>query len=172
LKKRPDGFAILRAVARHAEVFADVRAVVDKAALAILTAQLKARTCDLDRLKRTRKALGADTLALILKALPAAVPRSLAARIDPDRRKHAAGSAARTRSRVISHVMALAGGAATPAKARPGPGKTQARSANAGTKRGSKGSNASASKGGKAPRPEDRIAKGFWATSVMAKPQR
>src|SRR5262245_61115869 len=122
---RLDGFAILRAVARHAELFCDARSAVDKAALAILTAQFKAKRCDLGRLRRTRKALGAGELARILKHLPDAVPKSLIDRIDPHHPKKTNGSAARARSR----VMTLASGAAAPEQASRGPVKKRAASA-------------------------------------------
>ena len=164
-----DGFAILRAVARQSELFSDVRAAVDKAALAILTAQLKARTFDLARLKRTRKAVGAKMLAAILKELPATVAKALAAQIDPHRPSYATGSAPRARS----HVMALARGAATPAPERQGASKRKARSAKSTSKRTSKSTRTGRSRSTKNQVPgEDLIAKGFWATSVMAKPRR
>jgi hypothetical protein len=148
---RLDGLAILKAVVGHSELFSDVRTAVDKAALAILAAQLKAETFDLERLKRTRKTLGADVLALALEHLPDNIPKSLIARIDPHHRKHATGSAAWARS----HVIALAGGAAAPEHKRGEPVKNGASPAR------------------KKPRPEqDLNGEGFWATSVMAKPQR
>jgi hypothetical protein len=148
---RLDGFAILKAVVGHSELFSDVRTAADKAALAILAAQLKAETFDLDRLKRTRKALGADVLVLALEHLPDNVSKSLIARIDPHHRKHATGSAAWARS----HIMALAGGVAAPEPKRGATMKNGARPAR------------------KRPRPEQGfIGENFWATSVMAKPQR
>ena len=161
MSSRLNGFAILRAVVGHPELFSDVRASVDKAALAILTAQLKARTFDLHRLKRTRKALGADTLALVLKHLSDTVPKSLIDRIDPHHPKKTTGRAGWARS----HVMALASGAVTPEQGLPGPIKRKARSAKKRNKRRNRSR--------KKPRPqEDLIGQGFWATSVMAKPQR
>jgi hypothetical protein len=174
---RLDGFAILRAVGSQSELFSDVRAAVDKAALAILTAQLRARTFDLAQLRQTRKAVGAKVLAAIIKELPAAVPKALAARIDPHRPSYATGSAGRARS----HVMALASGAATPAPERPRANKRKASSAKSTSKRTSKRTSKSTSKSPRTGRSsstrkqtagKDLITKGFWATSVMAKPQR
>jgi hypothetical protein len=158
---RLDGFAILRAVAGDSELFCDVRAAVDKAALATMTARFRARTFDLDRLRRTRKALGADLLARILEHVPDAVLRSLIGRIDPHHPMSATGGAGWARS----HVMALASGAATPRQEQAVPTKTpitrKASSAKSRSKRKEK------------PRPEgDLAAEGFWAASVMAKPRR
>jgi len=173
LSVRLDGIAILRAVARHPGLFCDVGAAVDKAALAILTAQLKARTFDLARLKRTRKALSAELMAAILKALPATLLKALAARIDPHRPKHTTGRASRTRS----HLMALASGAATPAPEEGAARKPTPRSATTTTK-GAKESTTSRpgkrkARSAKTPTMKQHlVAKSFWATSVMAKPER
>ena len=62
-----DGFAILKSVGGNAELFSEARDVVDKAALNILAAEFKAKTFDLDHLKRAYKILGADTLSLVLE---------------------------------------------------------------------------------------------------------
>jgi hypothetical protein len=150
---RLDGFAILKAVAGHAELFSDARDIVDKAALNILAAQLKAKTFDLDRLKGAQKAVGPDTLALVLEHLPDSIPKALVARIDPHHPKAGDGSAPWMRS----HVVALAKG-----ETRPTP-KPQA----------STKTKADAGRGKKRPKPEDDfVVQDFWATSVMAKPSR
>src|SRR5262245_38526245 len=107
---RLNGFAILKSVADHAELFSDARDVVDKAALNILAAELKAKTFDLDRLKRTCGALGADTLALVLQHFPDTVPKTLIGRIDPHHPKVASDNANWMRS----HIVALASGVAKP----------------------------------------------------------
>jgi hypothetical protein len=147
-----DGFAILKSVAGHAELFSDARDAVDKAALNILAAQFKAKTFDLDRLKRAYKVLGADTLSLALDHFPDTLPRALIRRIDPNH-PHAAEGAALMCSRIVS----LASGAVKPEAKAEKPAKKRAGSA----------------KGKSRPKTEeDSITEGFWATSVMAKPQR
>ena len=149
---RLDGFAILKSVAGHAELFPDARDAVDKAALNILAAQFKAKTFDLDRLKRAYKVLGADTLSLALDHFPDTLPKAIIRRIDPHH-PHAAGGAAAIRSRVV----ALASGAAKPEAKPEKPAKRKEGSTKVKYKPKRKG---------------DTIAESFWATSVMAKPQR
>jgi hypothetical protein len=142
-----DGFSTLKSVASHAELFSDARDAVDKAVLNILAAQFKAKTFDLDRLKRVYKVLGADTLSLALDHFPDSLPKMLIRRIAPHH-PHAAGGVSLMRSR----ILALASGEAQPeakpektAKKKPGAVKSKPN--------------------------EGSIAEGFWATSVMAKPQ-
>jgi hypothetical protein len=148
---RLDGFAILKSIAEDVDLFSDTRDVVDKAALNILTAQLKAKTFDLDRLKRTCSAIGADTLALVLQHFPDAVPKTLIGRIDPHHAKARTDNANWMRS----HIVALASGAAKP---EPKPQVTETKTP---------------SKGKKKPKSEEEIlANSFWSSSVMATPQR
>lgn len=116
-----DGFAVLKSVAGHAELFSDARDAVDKAALNILAAQFKAKTFDLDRLKRACRILGADTLSLALDHFPDTLPKALIRRIDPHR-PHDAGGGAWMRS----HIVALASGAAKPEAKRKKPAKKKA----------------------------------------------
>jgi hypothetical protein len=107
---RLDGFAILKSVADHVGLFSDARDVVDKSALNILAAQIKAKTFDLDRLKKTCSALGSDTLALVLQHFPDTVPKMLISRIDP----HHAKAGTDNVNWMRSHIVALANGAAKP----------------------------------------------------------
>jgi hypothetical protein len=148
---RLDGFAILKSVADHVELFSDARNVVDKAALNILVAQLKTKTFGLDRLKQTCSALGADTLALVLQHFPDTVPKMLVSKIDP----HHAKAGTDNVNWMRSHIIALASGAAKPEpKPQANPTKTP-------------------SKGKKKPKSEeDILANSFWSTSVMATPRR
>jgi len=148
-----DGFAILKSVGSHADLFSDARDAADKAALSIVATQLKAKTFDLDRLQHACKALGTDTLALVLEHLPDAIPKALVGRIDPHQSKTDSSSAAWIRS----HVIALATGAMKPEPKPQAPTKT---------KRGS-------AKGEKKAKPQDDfVVENFWATSVMAKSPR
>jgi hypothetical protein len=148
---RLDGYAILKSVAGHAELFSDARDAVDKAALNIVAAQFKAKTFDLDRLKRACEALGTKMLALVLEHLPDKIPEALVDRIDPHHPRAADGSGPWARE----HVMSLASG-----KAKPEPKPLTRKKAGS-------------AKGKKKPKPEDDfVVEGFWATSVMAKPKR
>jgi hypothetical protein len=139
-------------VGGNAELFSEARDAVDKASLNILAAQFKAKAFDLDRLKRTYKALGPDTLSLVLEHLPDTLPKALVSRMDPYY-PHATDGAASKRS----HLVALASGAAKPEAKPEQPVKKKAASVNDKIEPKSK---------------DDSIAESFWATSVMAKPQR
>jgi len=149
---RLDGYAILKSVAGHAELFSDARDAVDRAALNILQAQFRAKTFDLDGLKRACNALGDETIALVLEHLPDKVPETLIERIDPHHPRDAANRGHFARA----HVVALATGEAKPEL------KPQAQ---AKTKSGS-------AKGKKLKAEDNFVGENFWAESVMAKPTR
>jgi hypothetical protein len=148
---RLDGFAILKAVGGHADLFAESCDVIDAAAVKIIATQLKSKALDLERLKRIYQALGADAFTLVLEHLADAIPKALVRRIDPHHAQTPAGAAAETRS----HLIALASGTTKP-EPRP--------QAKAGTKTDKKAKKPKAS--------VDDIAEGFWATSVVAKSPR
>jgi len=99
---RLDGYAILKSVAGHAELFSNVRDAVDKAALSILETQFQAKTFDLDRLKRACRALGEETIALVLEHLPDNVPETLIERIDPPHPRNAGNRGHFARARVVA----------------------------------------------------------------------
>jgi hypothetical protein len=146
-----DGFAILKSVAGHADLFFEARDIADKAALNIVAAEFKAKTFDLNRLRRACKVLGTDNLVLLLEHLPDSIPKALVRRIDPHHPKASSGSAAWMRS----HVAVLAEGAAMPEP------KPQAKAKTASPKIKKK------------PKPEEDFpGDNFWAESVMAKPAR
>jgi hypothetical protein len=105
---RLDGFAILKAVGSHADLFSESCDVVDAASLKIIATQLKSKALDLERLRQTYKALGADAFTLVLEHLADTIPKALVRRIDPHHAQTPAGSAAWTRS----HLVALASGTA------------------------------------------------------------
>lgn len=144
---RLNGFAILKSVADHEELFSGARDVVDRAALNIVTTELKAQAFDLDRLQRTCGALGSDMLALVLEQVSDAVPKMLIARIDPHHPKMPTDNVKWMRP----HIMALACGAAKP---EPKPQLSGAKPRGKGKK--------------PAKSEEDILAESFWSTSVMA----
>jgi hypothetical protein len=148
---RLDGFAILKAVGNHADLFSESCDVVDAASLKIIATQLKSKALDLERLRQTYKALGADGFTLILEHLADTIPKALVRRIDPHHAQTPAGSAAWTRS----HLVALASGTANP---EPRPQKAEGKT--------------EAAKKRKRPKASEDIAEGFWATSVVAKSSR
>lgn len=99
-----DGLAVLCAIAEAPEAFPAIRSDVTKAAHALVTKQLKAKTLDLAGLRAVRNALGPQPLALIVDGLKDAEIKALVTRLDkhhPDLRD--GPSVAHRR-----HLMALA----------------------------------------------------------------
>ncbi|WP_279358545.1 hypothetical protein [Methylobacterium indicum] len=100
-----DGLAVLCAIAEAPEAFPAIRSDVTKAAHALVTKQLKAKTLDLPGLRAVREALGPQPLALIVDGLKDAEVKALATRLDkhhPDLKDAPAVTHRR-------HLMALAG---------------------------------------------------------------
>ncbi len=108
---------------------------------------LKTKTLDLDRLKRTSRALGSDALALVSEQVPDTVPKALIARLDPHHPKMAIDNSKWMRP----HIVALASGAAKP---EPKPQVSETKSSSKSKK--------------KQKSEEDILAESFWSTSVMA----
>jgi len=64
-----DGFEVFRQVGKHAEVFAPIRADVDKQARALVAKCLKAKSVGLDALRDISNALGQEQFGLVLDGL-------------------------------------------------------------------------------------------------------
>lgn len=120
-----DGLAVLCAIAEAPEAFPAIRSDVTKAAHALVTKQLKARSLDLPGLRAVREALGPQPLALIVDGLKDAEVKALATRLDKHHPELKDGPAVLHRR----HLMALAGTLApVPAPAaKPKPVKAPAR---------------------------------------------
>ena len=127
-----DGLAVLCAIAEAPEAFPAIRSDVTKAAHALVTKQLKAKTLDLPGLRAVREALGPQPLALIVDGLKDAEVKALVTRLDKHHPDLKDGPAVLHRR----HLMALAadldpvavpaakpkpakGAAKAPAKAKP-----------------------------------------------------
>src|ERR1700754_2938267 len=89
-----DGFEVFRQLGKHAEVFAPIRADVDKQAKALIVKCLKAKSVGLDALRHIRKALGEDQFGLILEGLKDSEAKSILTRIDKHHPELKVGSAA------------------------------------------------------------------------------
>ena len=76
-----DGLAVLCAIAEAPEAFPAIRSDVTKAAHALVTKQLKAKTLDLAGLRAVREALGPQPLALIVDGLKDAEVKALVTRL-------------------------------------------------------------------------------------------
>ena len=64
-----DGFEVFRQVGKHFEVFAPIRADVDKQARALVIKCLKAKSVGLDAFRDIRRALGQEQFGLVLEGL-------------------------------------------------------------------------------------------------------
>ena len=106
-----DGFAIVRAVGENPSVFADARAQVQKAALAIVGAQLKGKMLNLQKVSEVRQTLGAATFELLLDHLPDKQVATITKKLDPNNLDQKVANGAWHRN----HIDALASGAAEPA---------------------------------------------------------
>ena len=112
-----DGLAVLCAIAEAPEAFPAIRSDVTKAAHALVTKQLKAKSLDLPGLRAVREALGPQPLALIVDGLKDAEVKALATRLDKHHPELKDGPAVLHRR----HLMALAGTLAPVAAPAPKP---------------------------------------------------
>ncbi|MFA5900078.1 MAG: hypothetical protein WC829_13325 [Hyphomicrobium sp.] len=111
-----NGLEIVRSVIENPTVFTDVREQVQKAALAIVTAQFKSKTLDLDRVRAMRTAFGPETFTMLMEHLPDNVLTAVTKKIDA----HNPGLKGATGNWHRKNIDALASGqapAAKPAKA-------------------------------------------------------
>ncbi|MGX7709116.1 hypothetical protein [Methylobacterium sp. Gmos1] len=99
-----DGLAVLCAIAEAPEAFPAIRSDVTKAAHALVTKQLKAKTLDLAGLRAVREALGPQPLALIVDGLKDAEVKALVTRLDKHHPDLKDGPAVAHRR----HLMAIA----------------------------------------------------------------
>ncbi|SFU78715.1 hypothetical protein SAMN02799631_02291 [Methylobacterium sp. 174MFSha1.1] len=120
-----DGLAVLCAIAEAPQAFPAIRSDVTKAAHALVTKQLKAKTLDLAGLRAVREALGPQPLALIVDGLKDAEVKALVTRLDKHHPDLKDGPAVAHRR----HLMAIAADldpVASPA-AKPKPAKAPAK---------------------------------------------
>ncbi len=124
-----DGLAVLCAIAEAPEAFPAIRSDVTKAAHALVTKQLKAKTLDLAGLRAVREALGPQPLALIVDGLKDAEVKALVTRLDkhhPDLKDGPAVAHRRHLMALAADLDPVAAPAAKPKSAK-GPAKGPAR---------------------------------------------
>lgn len=102
-----NGAEILSAIGSNPSAFPDARAEIEKAALAIVSAQLKTKSLDCAKLSAVGQVLGLETLELVLENLPDKSVGSLAKKLDPHHPEIKSASAIWQRK----HLCALAAGA-------------------------------------------------------------
>lgn len=106
-----EGFGVLRSIAENPEIFSDIKAEINKAARALVTSQLKAKTINLARARAVHDAIGGDAFVLVLDGFADAATTSLVKKLDKDHPDVASASAEWRRRRISD----LARGAAEPA---------------------------------------------------------
>ncbi len=77
-----DGFAVLRSIAAEPSTFIGVAAEAAKAARELVVKQITAKNTGLESLRDVRKAIGAETLTLILDGMKNTQIRSLVSKLD------------------------------------------------------------------------------------------
>src|SRR6201996_1618070 len=117
-----DGFEVLRRIAEHPDLFAPVRADVDKQSRALVIKCLKAKSLGLDALHAIYGALGQQSFELLLDGLKDAEVKTLVSRFDKHHPDAKAGSASWRRQ----HLKALADRSSLP---QPAPAKGKKASA-------------------------------------------
>ncbi|MFH6785991.1 MULTISPECIES: hypothetical protein [Methylobacterium] len=114
-----DGLAVLCAIAEAPQAFPAIRGDVTKAAHALVTKQLKAKTLDLAALRAVREALGPQPLALIVDGLKDAEVKALVTRLDKHHPDLKDGPAVAHRRHLMALAAALDPVAAPAAKPKP-----------------------------------------------------
>lgn len=106
-----DGFAVLRNIGSHPDVFAALARDAARMARLLVVKQITHRDTGLGAVGKIRAALGAEAFSLIMDAMSDAQIKSLALRLD----RHAWQVRAEAAT-VRRHLLALAEGAAQPAE--------------------------------------------------------
>jgi hypothetical protein len=114
-----DGFAVLRTIGSHREIFTAIKADIAKTARALVAKQIAHKDTGLKAVRDIRAAVGPDAFSLIMDGLSDAQIKSLTARLD----RHAATAKAADGTARL-HVLALADGSAQPAERPEGGSRT------------------------------------------------
>jgi hypothetical protein len=116
-----DGFAIIRSILDNPGAFPDISTEINKAAVALVSNQLKARTTTFSTIRAVHQALGDDVLANVLDGLTDVAIKALIKKLDKDNPELEANNANWHRRQIVL----LARGDAEPAKkAKPSPKAT------------------------------------------------
>jgi hypothetical protein len=106
-----DGFAVLRTIGSHREIFTAIKADIAKTARALVAKQIAHKDTGLKAVRDIRAAVGPDAFSLIMDGLSDAQIKSLTARLD----RHAAPAKVADGTARL-HILALAEGSAQPAE--------------------------------------------------------
>lgn len=112
-----DVFELLKAIGSNPRVFSDVETAASKAALAIVIAQLKAKSLTLEKIRALAAAIDGMIFALVLESMDDKTVATILGKLDKHNSDRETGSAAWARSR----LCALGDGSADPTPAPPKP---------------------------------------------------
>lgn len=105
-----DAFAVLRAVGGHGALFKDVKIDATKAARALVVKQIKVQDTGLSELQALRRALGEETLGLVIDGMKDTEVKTMTSRLDKYHPELKASNASWRRK----HLLTLASGAVDP----------------------------------------------------------
>ncbi len=105
-----DAFAVLRAIGAHGALFLDVKAAAAKAARELIVKQIKSKASGLSELRALHRALGEQTLDLIIDGMKDVEVKTMTARLDKQHPELKTSNATWRRR----HLMALASGMIEP----------------------------------------------------------
>jgi 16S rRNA G1207 methylase RsmC len=105
-----DGFEILQHLGKHPELFAHIRADVDKQARGLVVKCLKTKSVNIEDMRNIRNALGAAHFELLVDGLKDAEVKSIVTRLDKHHPEMKTASAARRRE----HLNALSDASSDP----------------------------------------------------------
>lgn len=78
-----DSYGLLGAIGRHRDAFAGIDALVQKQASALLTAQLKHKSLDVDAFRAIVSAIGSEPFELFLDTADDKLLKAIAKKLDP-----------------------------------------------------------------------------------------
>jgi len=110
-----DGFAVLRAIAGHADAFSAIDTAVAKAARDLIAKRLKLKSLTVQDVRVVRDAVG-EPFELIIDEMTAANLKSLVTKLD----KHHAGLKGSNPETLRRHLRALLNGSVEPADKKAG----------------------------------------------------
>jgi hypothetical protein len=108
----PDAFAVFRGIGSHRTTFETISADIAKAARTLVVKLIKDKKTDLARLREIRKALGAESLNLIVDSMADAQIKTVVAKLD----KHNVQFKTADAPSLRLHFLALADASVDPAE--------------------------------------------------------
>lgn len=99
-----DSYGLLGAIGRHRDAFAGIDALVQKQASALLTAQLKHKSLDVDAFRAIVSAIGSEPFELFLDTADDKLLKAIAKKLDP----HAPIAKSEDDDAMRAHLMDLA----------------------------------------------------------------